>query len=316
MRLRAKILATTAFLGLASCGFPGNELTPAERQSDMEWAFTIFDHNYAPADLKKDNFGVELATVRTDCVEAAKEDITNDEFLALFQKCMHTVKDAHVSAMQMNNGILPEFATVAHLGFATMRTIVDGQNALRVAGVLPASADLAGVIQPGTLITAINGAPIEDHLNTEVVPFLDVGHDEANLSIAAFRFAIRSSLEQALPTEKKITLTVVNDGQTSEEVTLRWVKQDMLEFMAEIEQAQGGGQQAEAELTPEEEIEAKASELFGFNPFATFANNVVGYNVIDKLFKSVNRAYNSVGKLLSNHEEKGCESKANRTECD
>ena len=283
MRLQAKILIIASLLGLASCGFPGNEMTPAERQSDMEWAFTVFDHNYAPADLKKDNFGVVLSGLRADCVEAAKqEDVTNDDFIALFHKCVHTVKDAHVGASQMNNGLLPEFATVAHLGFATMRTIVDGKNALRVTGVLPLSIDLGEVIAPGSLITAIDGAPVEDHLLTSVIPFIDVGHDEANLSIAGFRFSIRSSLDQGLPKEETITLTVSNPGAEPQDITLYWVLQDQLDFIAEIEAAQAGSPQGSAE-----ELEAKAIARFGINPFATLSNSVVGYSVLEKLFKRV-----------------------------
>ena len=283
MRLQAKILILSALLGLSACGFPGNEMTPAERQSDMDWAFSIFEHNYAPAELKKDNFGVELSQVRAECVDAAKENITNDEFIALFHKCVHTVKDAHVSASQTNNGILPEAVEVAHLGFATMRTIVDGKNALRITSLLPLSMDLAGLIIPGSLITAINGAPVEDHLNTEIVPYINVGHKEANLSIAAFRFSVRSSLDQALPTKKKITLTIVNGEAPAQDITLRWVRQDMIDFMAEIEPpAAPDPAPAEAGETTPQEVFAKA---IGFNPFATISNNVVGYNVLEKMFK-------------------------------
>ncbi|MCJ8276060.1 MAG: hypothetical protein MJK18_04400, partial [Bdellovibrionales bacterium] len=63
MRLKANLALLSLLAGLTSCGFPTNELTAEERQADMSWAFTILEHNYAPAELKKSNFGIEMSQV-------------------------------------------------------------------------------------------------------------------------------------------------------------------------------------------------------------------------------------------------------------
>ena len=73
MKSLIKASMAVAFLGLSACGLPVNQMTAKERKADMQWAFTVFEHNYAPAELKKTNYGVEISKVEADCVAMAEE---------------------------------------------------------------------------------------------------------------------------------------------------------------------------------------------------------------------------------------------------
>ncbi len=225
-------ILAASLLALGACGLPTNQMTAKERKADMQWAFTIFNHNYAPAELKKSNYGVEISQVEADCVTMAEQEMDNQAFLALFQKCIHTFKDAHVGAQQMNNGVLPEYAQVAHLGFITMRTktMVDGQkmNALRIVSPLKGS-EAGAPLVPGDLIIQADGKNIGDYLKTELVPFLDVGQDETSLTQAAFRFGVRTSIDMALPEAEDIELVVAR-GPMVFTLVLPWIKEDLLAF--------------------------------------------------------------------------------------
>ena len=225
-------LAVT-LLALTACGLPVNKMTAGERKADMQWAFTIFKHNYAPAELKKTNYGVEMSQVEAECVSLSEADMDNQAFLALFQKCIHTFQDAHVGAQQMNNGILPEYAQVAHLGFITMRTksMVDGEknDALRVVAPLKGSDGSGAPLVAGDLIIRVDGLKVRDHLMEEIVPYINVGQDETSLTQAAFRFGVRTSIDMALPEKEDVELVVAR-GSMVFSITLPWIRQDLLAF--------------------------------------------------------------------------------------
>lgn len=233
MRRISNVAFILSFVALSACGLPVNQLTAKDRKTDMQWAFTLFDHNYAPAELKKDHFGVEMSQVEADCTAMAEQDMDNQAFLSLFQKCIHTFKDAHVGAQQMNNGILPEYAQVAHLGFLTMRTktMVDGKkaDALRIVSLLKGSEGPGAPLVPGDVIIGINGQSVDHHLKEEIIPYINVGQDETNLTVAAFRFGVRTSIDMALPEAEDIELVVAR-GPMVFNISIPWIKQDMLAF--------------------------------------------------------------------------------------
>ncbi len=233
MKCFAKASLAVVLLLAAGCGLPVNQMTAKERKADMQWAFTVFNHNYAPAELKKSNFGVEISQVEADCVTMAEEEMDNQAFLALFQKCIHSFKDAHVGGQQMNNGLLPEYAQVAHLGFITMRTksMVDGQkmNALRLVAPLKGSDTPGAPLVPGDLIIRVDGKNVGDYLMQEVVPFIDVGQDETSLTAAAFRFGVRTSIDMGLPEADEIELVVAR-GPMVFTIVIPWIKEDLLTF--------------------------------------------------------------------------------------
>lgn len=249
-----KVAMLAALLTTTACGLPVNKLTSNERKTDMEWAFSVFHHNYAPAELKKTNFGVEISQVESDCVGMAQEDMDNQAFLALFQKCIHSFKDAHVGAQQMNNGFLPEYAQVAHLGFVTMRTksMVDGQkvNALRIVAPLKGSDGPGAPLVQGDLIIQVDGKSVGDYLMEEIVPYINVGQDETSLTQAAFRFGIRTSIDMALPAKEDVELVVAR-GPMVFTITLPWITQDLLAF--QLEQAPPQEEGAEQPAATEEE---------------------------------------------------------------
>jgi hypothetical protein len=229
MGLKHTFILLGALLLVSACGLPINQMTAAERKADMSWAFATFHHNYAPIELKKNNFGVEISEVEASCVELAEEDMTNQEFLSLFHRCIRLFQDAHVGAQQMNQGLLPEYAQVAHLGFLTSRTKYNGQEALRIVMQLKGADNSGAPLVPGDLIIGVNGMTVREYLSQELFPYVNVGQSETNLSIAALRFGVRTSIDMALPQDDEITLQVVR-GQQNFPITLPWINEDMLEF--------------------------------------------------------------------------------------
>ena len=233
MKSRVRVTLVLLMLAVTACGLPVNKMTADERKSDMDWVFTIFKHNYAPAELKKSNYGVEMSQVESDCVTLAQEDMDNQAFLALFQKCIHSFKDAHIGGQQMNNGLLPEYAQVAHLGFVTMRTktMVEGQkiNALKIMAPLKGADTPGAPLSPGDIIIQVNGKKVADYLMEEIVPYINVGQDETSLTMAAFRFAVRTSVDMALPSNDDVDLKVIR-GEMTFDITLPWIKDDLLAF--------------------------------------------------------------------------------------
>ncbi|MCB0378437.1 MAG: hypothetical protein KDD33_08095 [Bdellovibrionales bacterium] len=267
MKLSIKLSLLVSMLALASCGFPGNKLTSEERVADMQWAFTIFKHNYAPAELKNKNFGVDIAAVESDCVTLAAEEMTNDEFMGLYQKCVHTVRDAHVSAAQMNNGILPEFANVAHLGFSTLRTKIDWNGvpteAVKVMSQFVGSQSPTYPVLPGDYIIEANGRPIAEVLKDDIVPYINLGQPESDLTFASTRFSLRSSLDMALPSDDSIELTVVRAGQVSQ-VRLPWIVEDLLAFTEQQQPPQSEDPGDMGELPASLVTNPLAQAFFGF----------------------------------------------------
>ncbi len=252
---------------LSACGLPINQMTSAEREADMSWAFTLFEHNYAPDEFKKSHFGIELSELKESCITQAKEEMSNQEFLALFQKCIHSVKDPHVAAQQLNNGLLPEFAEVAHLGFTTLRTKIeiDGvlKESLRIASPLKGSEGAGAPLIAGDIIYSVNNGPVDEYLRENIVPYIDAGQDETNLSAAAIRFAIRTSNDMALPEEDEITLSILR-GSKKFEIILPWIKEDLLDF--QLKQA-----------PPEEPDKNEEKESLP-NPVSTLALNPLAYS--------------------------------------
>lgn len=221
-------------LFVSGCSLPTNQLTAKERKADLDWAFTIFEHNYAPAEIKKNNFGVELSQIQADCQTLAAEDMDNQAFLALFQKCIHSFQDPHVGGQQLNSGILPEFANVAHLGFVTMRTKVEIEgskvDALRVVAQLKGADTPFAPVIPGDVIIEVDGRSVTEHLTDEIIPYVNVGHPESNLSMASLRFAVRNSMEMPLPVGDDVVLKVMKPDQTVFTIKLPWIKEDLLAF--------------------------------------------------------------------------------------
>ncbi|MEM7645264.1 MAG: S41 family peptidase [Pseudomonadota bacterium] len=270
-------------LFVAGCGLPTNQLTKEERIADMNWAFTVFKHNYAPLQLKKDNFGVEMSAVEADCLTLAEEDMENDAFLALFQKCIHSFKDAHVGGQQLNNGMLPEFAEVAHLGFVTVRTRIPYQgqiiDALRIVAPLKGSEGPGAPLVKGDLIIAADGKDVAAHMMDEIVPYINVGQDETSLSMAGFRFSVRTSMDMALPEKEDIELKIIR-GMSQFDITMPWIVEDLHAF--QLKQAPPEEQAATDGETPE-----SAGDLSILQIINPLASRFFGYQELKTLFDFV-----------------------------
>lgn len=235
MKLQKKMLFWFVLLGalVSACSLPLNPMTAEERKADLNWAFTIIEHNYAPSEFKKNQWGVDIAELKADCLSRAESEMSNNEFLVLFQECLHSLKDPHVGAQQLNNGILPEYAEVAHLGFTTIRSKIELEgewvDTLKIVSPLKGSEGAGAPLVRGDVLLSVNGKSIKDYLNSELVPSLDVGQAEANLSAAALRFAVRLSTEVRLPEEDSLQIEVLR-GKMRFFIELPWIKEDLLSF--------------------------------------------------------------------------------------
>ena len=219
-------------LALSGCGYEGVQLSPAQKRSEMDWVFTVFDHNYAPRDWKNQNLGVAFDDVRRDCTNRAEQSRNNGEFRAIVKECVSRFQDGHTSISQMGS-LLPEVAEVAYLGFLTDLTRLDGKEALRVTKILPTSASGRFPLYEGDLIVSVDGKPIADVLRDEIVRFRNVGQPDANLAIAAMSFAVRTTLNQTLPEADEVTLQISRSAEPYN-LTLPWTKSDMMTFMERL----------------------------------------------------------------------------------
>lgn len=234
MRQSWLIVISGIFIFSAGCSLPINQMTEKERKADLNWAFAIFEQNYAPIALKKKNFAVDFEDVKESCLKSAEDDMSNQEFLTLFQQCVHRFKDAHIMALQVNSGFLPEYAQVAHLGFLTLRTKIELEgesiNALKIVSRLKGADNGGAPLVEDDLIFSVNGMSVEEYLEKAIIPFIDVGQEETNLTTAAFHFPMRTSTDMKLPEDSSIELEVLR-GEVRFEIELPWIREDLLSFL-------------------------------------------------------------------------------------
>lgn len=247
LKNKSWIVTGCAALVLWGCGYPATQLTPEEKRSDMEWIFSVFERNYAPADWKKQNLGVDFKVTKEGCLASAMETKTNDEFFATANLCVRKFADAH-TRLSMNGALLPETLYVSYLGFLTGRTkytltdtdvnaglggaVGDTVNALIVTRFLPTYNNTQFHIVANDVIVGVNGMNINDYLTRELIPQVDLGQPESSLSLASRYFALRTSDSMSLPTAETIRLNIRRNGMPME-ITLPWLKKDQVDFMRE-----------------------------------------------------------------------------------
>lgn len=254
------LIASVTLLTLTSCGFPGYSLNSIEKQADIEWLFGTFERNYAPADWKKEKWGVSLAQAKADCLKGAEATNNGDEFIALLSRCVASFKDAHTH-LQAGGMILPEVAQVAYLGFTTELVRVDANNfddckdkngkqkdtpeckdrkenpkkdpriiyALSVKKLLPTTKPAGYPVLEGDRIVAINGVSVDTYLTTSLGASADLGSVQASLNVLAQLFPVRTSYSAQMPTEDSIVLTILKSPNPVS-VEMPWTRSDLLDF--------------------------------------------------------------------------------------
>lgn len=217
--------------GMMACDpVPRRTLNQEEKAADLLWVYSQFGQNYAPLEYKQRLFGFDYEQLKLESNEAAKIAGTNDEFYAVVFKFVSKFQDAHSSAT-LTNASLPNRAMVGYLGFSGVR---DGE-ALLVKNILPTistDADSFYPIKKDDHILKLNGRLLRDVVNSDLLQWRNLGNDEANFTFHANKLFTHVSTLNGIPVEDDAVLTVKRADETFE-ITLPWVKKDLVQFQAE-----------------------------------------------------------------------------------
>ncbi len=232
---------------LTSCsGVPRRQLTSEEKKADLYWLFSMFNQNYAPMQYKEQLHKFSIEDLKASYLEKAAQTKTNDEFYALMHSFVAHFQDAHTSG-SFSPSALPQRVQVAYLGFSGVRI---GKK-FHVKSLLPSIKDTSSFpIKVGTIITKFNGKSIADAVQTELVPYRNLGHTEANITALANNLFQRNSTGINIPTEDNVTLTLEISSK-EQDVILPWIKKDIYTFSKE-----------QAEAKKEKDSKEKQSNLF------------------------------------------------------
>ncbi len=235
------IVLTLSILFLIGCKpEPARKLTEQERVADMYWLFSKFDHNYAPKAMKEELHGFNYKELKEQYLENAKIDQENSDFFQLMHKFIAEFKDAHTSgSIQLSS--LPGRSKIAYLGFTGIR---DGKNFL-VKKILPSirTKDLNIIekasyypIKEKDVILELDGQPLLEALQEQVLPYRNLGNDESNKTILLKSLFTRHSHKVPLP-KKDMALLKVKRGSKEFEVEIPWVTKDFVTFRKEQKNA-------------------------------------------------------------------------------
>ncbi len=239
--MKMKALAPTLFavaLQLASCNpVPDHQLSADERKWDMDWMYSMFVQNYAPMDYKQSTLGFDFAKIREQYEKEAiasfdadsAQHTINQEFYKVMYKFVAEFHDAHTSAALTNSSYQGR-AQVAYLGFSGYRN----GDYFVVKALLPTySIGSKFPIEVGDHITKINGRSLKDAINTDLVPYRNLGNPESNYTFHMNKLFNRmSTATNGLPKESNVALTVSRYGKEFT-VDLPWVVKDYHDFSQE-----------------------------------------------------------------------------------
>lgn len=278
---------------LSACDpVPRRNLSVDEKIADLYWIYSQYGENYAPLEYKEKSLNINFEKLKLDYVEAAKKTTTNEEFYDLMFKFVAEFKDAHNSA-SLTNSSLPNRAQVAFLGFSGARN----GEALLVKKLLPTiTKDSAFPVKVGDLITKIDGKPLKEVIQAELLPLRNLGNEESNYSFHMNKLFTRVSTMNGLPKNKDAVITLMRD-EKEYTYSLPWVLKDIYQFQAEQEKA--------AEKDKSKEKKAEDSErnylmLSDSLNSTLFKFNFVGFNgQIEKPVAMVEKVMNGLRKKFA-----------------
>ncbi len=241
--LRKKLLGNSSFKSLVVCatviaGALGtvacdpaadHVLSTADKVADMHWLFSIFRNNYAPLEYKESRNGYNIERLQQVYMAKAKRAKTNDEFYRVMAQFVAEFEDAHTGG-SITPASLPGQATIAYLGISGVR---DGKN-FRVTEIL-ASIDKDNFpISVGDKITEVDGMPVFEYIDRNLVPYRNFGNDMANKTIHMKNLFTRMSLTLPIPEKDDVKLTIQTLlGNKPKRVSLPWIKKDLYDFKLE-----------------------------------------------------------------------------------
>lgn len=200
---RALVLGMASFFAFSACDpVPSKELTPEQKITDMLWLYSQFDENYAPLEYKMEKFGFDYQTIKAVYLKAAESTKSNGEFYLLMNHFVAQFKDPHTTTHFYHGG-LPGRVSIAFLGFAGHR---QGSNFV-VTELLPSYDQKTSSfpIEIGDEISELDGRPLTEIIQQDLVPFADIGYEESNLTFHMNRIFTRVSTSEVFP--------VTPDGQ-------------------------------------------------------------------------------------------------------
>jgi C-terminal processing protease CtpA/Prc len=256
---------------------PRRELTPEEKQADMMWLYSKFGANYAPLEYKTELFGLDYNELKSSYLEKAADTQNNDEFYALIHQFIAEFKDAHVSASLTASG-RPGRETVAYLGFSGRR---QGKNYV-VTELFPTidKSKTSYPIKVGSVITKINGIPLDQHIKEVESKHRTTGRADSDLTFLMSRLFARLSTSSAMPQDDDVTLTLLENGKETD-VTVPWVRKDLFSFQREQQAAAGATKKASVETF----ISTDDGQQIPFS-FVSFSGNPFDLGNLQTLRKS------------------------------
>ncbi|MFL5814546.1 MAG: S41 family peptidase [Bdellovibrionia bacterium] len=217
-------------LGTVACDPAADHvLTTEDKVADMQWLFSIFRNNYAPLEYKEARNGYDIERLQKVYMTKAKRTKSNDEFYRVMAQFVAEFKDAH-TAGSISPASVPGQAKIAYLGISGVR---DGKN-FRVTDIIPSIDRSNFPIEVSEKITAIDGVPLFEYIDKNLVPYRNLGNDLANKTVHMKNLFTRMSLTLPIPEKDDVKLTVQNPitGKTRT-VTLPWIKKDLYDFKLE-----------------------------------------------------------------------------------
>jgi C-terminal processing protease CtpA/Prc len=227
------IVCVTLMAGVlgSAASYPAADhvLTVEDKVADMQWLFSIFRNNYAPLEYKESRNDFNVEKLQKSYMTRAKRTKTNDEFYRVMAQYVAEFKDAHTGG-SVTPAFVPGQATIAYLGISGVR---DGYF-FRVTDILSSIDKNNFPIEVGERITEIDGVPLFEYIDKNLVPYRNLGNDLANKTVHMKNLFTRLSLNFPIPEHDDVKLTVLNPSTGKlRNVTLPWIKKDLYDLRLE-----------------------------------------------------------------------------------
>lgn len=261
-------------LFLVACGpTPRRDLTDFERQTDMYWLFSQFEHNYAPLEYKQNlwQFDYEQHKQATLTKAQKSQSSTNDDFYLAAHAFVAKFADAHTRA-QLTPASLPARARIAYLGFTGLRK----GDGFVVTDFLPTYKldpnSLAQFpIKKNDVILSIDGKDLKQAYLDDLKTYMNLGNEEANFTAFFGTLFQRTSLYAPMPTELTAEIKVKR-GEDEYVYHLPWVTKDLYVFNDEQNKAINKDKPATANTSEDIQIDSvKAFHMKCFDQRGLFS---------------------------------------------
>mgnify|MGYP006258582405 FL=1 len=131
---------------------------------------------------------------------------------------------------------LPKRANIAYLGFSGTRS---GDNLVVTKRLPTVAASFDYPILEGDVITKIDGKPLKEYVDENLLKTRHLGQTESNYTYHLNRIFTRTSIYQPMPEgENPVATITIDRGGIEEDVVLPWIVKDVYTFEQEQARAQ------------------------------------------------------------------------------